>query len=240
MVNIALFAPLPLVIPISLCLFEPMGLCLAPMKTRVKICGLTRPGDVSAAIDAGAAFLGFIVECPSKRRLSVAEAARLAPSRLSAARVAVTVNPSDDLIARIMAEMKPDYIQLHGDETPARAAEIARMCPVIKAVGIASDDDMKTAETYAGIAEFILYDAKPPKGESVRGGHGIAIDWNIIARAPTPKIFAVAGGLTPDNVAHAMTATRAPILDVSSGVEASAGVKDTLKITAFMKAVEHG
>jgi len=201
-VNIALFAPLPLVIPISLCLFEPMGLCLAPMTTRVKICGLTRPGDVSAAIDAGAAFLGFIVECPSKRRLSVAEAARLAPSRLSAARVAVTVNPSDDLIARIMAEMKPDYIQLHGDETP--------------------------------------YDAKPPKGESVRGGHGIAIDWNIIARAPTPKIFAVAGGLTPDNVAHAMTATRAPILDVSSGVEASAGVKDTLKITAFMKAVEHG
>lgn len=234
MVNIALFTALPLVIPISLCLFEPMGLCLARMTTHVKICGLTRPEDVSAAIDAGAAFLGFIVECPSKRRLSVAEAAQLAPPSLSAARVAVTVNPSDDLISRIVAEMQPDYIQLHGDEPPARAAEIARQCKVIKAVGIASDDDMKSAETYAGVADFILYDAKPPKEETVRGGHGIAIDWNIIANAPTPKIFAVAGGLTPDNVAQAMTATRAPILDVSSGVEASAGIKDPMKIKAFI------
>ena len=99
---------------------------------------------------------------------------------------------------------------------------------------------MKMAETYAGIADFILYDAKPPKGEAVRGGHGIAIDWNIIASAPTPKTFAVAGGLNAENVGRAIAATRAPIVDVSSGVEASAGVKDPLKIGAFMKAVENG
>ncbi|GGX72590.1 N-(5'-phosphoribosyl)anthranilate isomerase [Litorimonas cladophorae] len=212
------------------------------MNTLVKICGLTRKDDVSCALDNGAAFLGFIIECPSKRRLSVAQAAAIAPATLAAQRVAVTVNPDDALLARIMDEMTPDYIQLHGDETPARTAEIARnfKVKIIKAVGIASDDDMKDAEAYAGVADFILYDAKPPKGEKVRGGHGIAIDWNVIARAPTPKTFAVAGGLNPENVAEAMTATRAPIVDVSSGVELSAGVKDAQKITAFMDAVRNG
>ena len=211
------------------------------MITRVKICGLTRPEDVASAIEHGAAFLGFIVECPSKRRLSVKQAAALArPAKGLAARVAVTVNPDDDLIGRILTDMQPDYIQLHGDETPERTADIAKRCDlkntkIIKAVGVASDEDMKTSETYAGIADFILYDAKPPKGESVRGGHGIAIDWNIIANAPTPKLFAVAGGLNPKNVAEAIAATRAPIVDVSSGVEASAGVKDAAKIQAFMK-----
>ena len=209
------------------------------MKTRVKICGLMRSEDVGHAVSAGASFLGFIVECPSRRRISVAQAAALAPSSLSAERVAVTVNPNDELLSRIMAEMRPNYIQLHGDETPARTAEIASRfnVKIIKAVGIASDDDMKTAETYAGVADLILYDAKPPKGEAVRGGHGIAIDWKIIADAPTPKIFAVAGGLTPENVSQAMTATRAPILDVSSGVESGPGIKDHLKISAFMSAL---
>ena len=211
------------------------------MQTRVKICGLTRSEDVESAIEVGASFLGFIVECPSKRRLSVAEAAQLSrPAQGIIPRVAVTVNPNDDLIDRILTEMQPDYIQLHGDETPARAAEIARKCKIIKAVGIASDDDMKMAETYAGLADFILYDAKPPKDEAVRGGHGVAIDWDIIASAPTPKTFAVAGGLNAKNVRQAIAATRAPIVDVSSGVEASAGVKDALKIAAFMKAVENG
>jgi phosphoribosylanthranilate isomerase len=212
------------------------------MKTKVKICGLTRAKDVAYAIENGATFLGFIVECPSKRRLSVSEAAALAPTTLTAQRVAVTVNPSDDLLTRLMSEMAPDYVQLHGDETPARAAEIARRFKVkiIKAVGIASDDDMKESEAFAGVADFILYDAKPPKDESVRGGHGVAIDWNIISQAPTPRTYAVAGGLNPENIAQALSATRAPIVDVSSGVEASAGVKDASKITAFMKAVHNG
>lgn len=207
------------------------------MKIRVKICGLTRPEDVACAVESGAGFLGFIVECPSKRRLSVREAAALTPHAGTVPCVAVTVNPNDELIDCILSEMQPDYIQLHGDETPARAAEIAQRCKIIKAVGIASDGDMKVSETYAGVTDFILYDAKPPKGETVRGGHGVAIDWTIIANAPTPKIFAVAGGLTPANAAKALSATRAPILDVSSGVEASAGVKDHSKITAFMDAV---
>ncbi len=208
------------------------------MSTQVKICGLTREEDVALAVKSGAAFLGFIVECPSKRRLSVAEAAALAPASLDAQRVAVLVNPDEYLLTRLMAEMSPDYVQLHGDETPSRVAEIAKRFAVktIKAVGISDDDDMKASEAYAGVADFILYDAKPPKDETVRGGHGIAIDWSIIAKAPTPKTFAVAGGLTPDNVAQALKATNAPIIDVSSGVEASPGVKDPAKIRTFIRA----
>lgn len=211
--------------------------------TQVKICGLTRADDVALAISLGASFLGFIVEAPSKRRLSVSEAARL--SALAAKivpRVAVMVNPDDATLSRVIAEMAPDYIQCHGDETPARVAEIGARFKVktIKACAVASDNDMKTAETFVGVCDFILFDAKPPAGSDVRGGHGTQIDWSLIKRAPLPKIFALAGGLTADNVARAMAMTRAPIIDVSSGVEASPGVKDASKMTAFMKAIHHG
>ena len=213
------------------------------MQTDVKICGLTRQSDVAAAISAGASYLGFIVEAASKRRLTAAEAAAIsAQAKGKAARVAVTVNADDDLLTRIMAEMTPEFIQCHGDESPARVAEIARKFKVrtIKAAGIASDTDMKSSEEYVGVCDFILYDAKPPKGSDVRGGHGLSIDWSLIGRSPLPKIFALAGGLHSGNVAQAITQTRAPIVDVSSGVEASAGIKDPEKIKAFMKAVQHG
>ena len=210
------------------------------MKTRVKICGLTRPEDVACALEHGASFLGFIVEAASKRRLSVNAAAKLSvPARGLAQIVAVTVNADDTLLTRIMAQMTPDYIQCHGDETPNRVAEIAARFNVktIKACAVASDSDMKTAETYVGAADFILFDAKPPTESDVRGGHGLKIDWDMIARAPQPKVFALAGGLTPQNAAEAATKTRAPILDVSSGVERAPGVKDPEKIKAFMNAV---
>ena len=205
------------------------------MKTQVKICGLMRPEDIACAIEAGADYLGFIVECPSKRRLSVLQAASLAPIDLPIPSVAVTVNPNDQLIDLILEHMRPDFIQLHGDETPERAAEIARRVKIIKAVGISSNEDMKASEAYAGIAEFLLYDAKPPKGETIRGGHGQAIDWTIIARAPTPKRFAVAGGLNPENVSQAIKATKAPIIDVSSGVETKPGFKDHKAVKSFVE-----
>jgi len=210
------------------------------MTTVAKICGLTRPEDVTCAIEHGASFLGFIVEAASKRRLSVAEAAALAlPAKGITARVAVTVNADDELLTHIMADMTPDYIQCHGDEAMQRVAQIARTYKVktIKACAIASDIDMKIAGEFSGAADLVLFDAKPPAGSDVRGGHGIAIDWDIVARAPTPKTYMLAGGLTPDTVATAIAATGAPIVDVSSGVEASAGVKDHLKIKAFMEAL---
>lgn len=213
------------------------------MMTKVKICGLTRPEDVETAILYGADYLGFIVEAKSSRRLSVMRAAALSrPAKSSAQTVAVVVNPDDALITAITAQMKPDYIQLHGDESVGRVAEIARLSKtaIIKAIAVATDEDMKEAEHYAGVADFLLYDAKPPKGETVRGGHGLSFDWNILTTSPLPKIWALAGGLTPDNAAEAVRRTKAPILDVSSGVEASAGLKDALKIQAFMKAVRNG
>ncbi len=225
------------------------------MQTRVKICGLTRAQDIEVALAAGVDFIGFIVEATSPRRLSALQAARLAaPIKGLAARVAVTVNPDDELLGTVMREMAPDYIQCHGDETPERVAEITRLFSVktIKAVQIASASDMKTAQEYSGVCEFILYDAKPPSlphglsgkpnpvPNPVRGGHGIAIDWDIIARAPLPKIFALAGGLSPDTVARAITRTGAPIVDVSSGVETAPGIKCPRKIQAFMEAVKNG
>jgi len=213
---------------------------ITPRHTRAKICGLTRAEDVACAIEHGASFLGFIVEAASKRRLSVQDAAKLAaPAKSIIARVAVTVNADDALLRRIMTEMAPDYIQCHGDETPQRVAQITRDYGVktIKACAIASDEDMKQAGEYSGAADLILFDAKPPAGSKVRGGHGIAIDWALIARAPTPKNYMLAGGLTPNTVGAAIEATGAPIVDVSSGIEASAGVKDVLKIKAFMHVV---
>ena len=211
-----------------------------PKNHRVKICGLTRPEDVEAAILHGASFLGFIVEAKSARKLSVAKAAKLArPAKGAAKTVAVTVNADDTTLDAIAAQMQPDYIQLHGDETVDHVAEIARRFKVktIKAIPVSSPADMIKAEAYAGVADFMLYDAKPPKGEAVRGGHGLSFDWNILTAAPLPKIWALAGGLTPQNAAEAIRRTNAPILDVSSGLEASAGVKDARKIAAFMKAV---
>ena len=211
------------------------------MNPRVKICGLRRPEDVEAAIRYGASFLGFIVEAKSVRRLSVAQAAKLSlPAKASAKAVAVTVNADDTLIDAIATQMQPDYIQLHGDESVDRVAEIARKFSVktVKAIPISTPADMITAEQYAGVADFILYDAKPPKGETVRGGHGLSFDWNILTTSPLPKTWALAGGLTPENAAEALRRTNAPILDVSSGVERSAGLKDAAKIKAFMEAVK--
>lgn len=211
------------------------------MTSKVKICGLTRPEDVAAAIEHGADFLGFIVEAKSARKLSVARAAKLAaPAAGITARVAVTVNADDEMLRSIMQQMAPDYIQCHADETPQRVSEIAKTFHVktIKACAVASDADMKIAETYSGAADFVLYDAKPPKGEAVRGGHGLSFDWRLLTASPLPKFWALAGGLTPDNVIKAQTMTKAPMLDVSSGVEARAGIKDAGKIKAFIEAAK--
>ncbi len=210
------------------------------MTPQVKICGLTRDQDVEAAIAYGASYLGFIVEANSPRKLSLLEAALLAaPAMGIIPRVAVTVNADDQLLYALRKYMSPDYIQCHGDEPPERVAEIAQKYDVktIKAVAISNSSDMKTAEAYSGACDFILYDAKPPKGANVRGGHGQSFDWNILKAAPRPKIWALAGGLTPENAAEAMRRTNAPILDVSSGVEAGPRLKDALKIRAFMDAV---
>ena len=212
------------------------------MRTKVKICGLTRPQDVETAIAAGVDYLGFIVEAASKRRLDVRSAARLAgPASGVIPRVAVTVNASEPLLEQIVRFMAPDFIQCHGDETPAHLARIGEQFGVktIKAVPIANKDDIAKAAMFRGACDLILYDAKPPAG-APRGGHGLAFDWMLLAYSARPKVFVLAGGLNPDNALEAIKRTKAPILDVSSGVEAAPGLKDPAKIKAFMKAVQNG
>ncbi len=210
------------------------------MTTQVKICGLTRAQDVEAAILYGADYLGFIVEAKSKRRLSINEAAKLSlPAKDIIPRVAVTVNASDDMIAKIITDMQPDYIQFHGDETADHIARIATRYGVktIKALPISTRADIIAAMSFAGFSDMLLFDAKPPKPESARGGHGLSFNWNILKGAPLPKSYLLAGGINPNNIKQAM-ATGAPILDVSSGVESAPGIKDSDKIRSLIQQVK--
>jgi phosphoribosylanthranilate isomerase len=204
------------------------------MDIEVKICGLTRAVDVKVAADAGANYLGFIVEAESSRRLSCSEASTLIAG-VQAKTVAVTVDPTDTLVQAI-GEAGFTHIQLHGDETLARTAEVAQSgLSVIKAVPVSSADDVKLATEYSGAADLLLFDAKPPKGAAQRGGHGLSFDWSILKFAPTPKRYLLAGGLTVDNVSEAVTLSRATGVDVSSGVERSAGIKDAVLINQFVE-----
>lgn len=213
------------------------------MKTQIKICGLTRPEDVEAALRYGADMLGFIVEANSPRRLSVEEAAQLSrPAFGSAKRVAVTVNASEDLLERICADMRPDYLQFHGDESPKTIRYIGGFTglPAIKAISITERAGLEQIQAYSGCVDYILLDAKAPKGESQRGGHGLSFDWSLLNgfKAETPLILA--GGLSQQNISAAKR-TGINFFDVSSGVEASPDlkghvVKDHKKIQAFMKA----
>ena len=204
---------------------------------RVKICGLTRPEDVEAALGAGASYLGFITEAGGPRNLTRQQAARLAgPAQGIAPRVAVTVNASDDLIGFIAEHMQADYIQFHGDEDIARIMKIAKRhaIKVIKALPIESWADLKRAAEFSA-CDLVLLDAKPPKDAVMRGGHGLSFDWRVLSGASLPRTWALAGGLNPDNAAQAIAMTKAQVLDVSSGVEASAGIKDSQKIQAFIE-----
>ncbi len=208
------------------------------MGTHIKICGLTRPEDVEAAVLYGADMLGFVVEADSPRRLSLPKAARLSrPVFGCALRVAVTVNADGELLRRICADMRPDLLQLHGDESPQRIHEVKRFTglPIIKALPIGTRADLAQVQTYAGQADYILLDAKPPKDTARRGGHGVSFDWDLLKgfSAKTPLILA--GGLNPDNI-HTAKATGFNYFDVSSGIEAAPGIKDHSLIRTFMKA----
>lgn len=209
------------------------------MAVSVKICGLTRPEDVSAAVAAGARYIGFVFFAKSPRNVSVAQAAALAAEvPVGVAKVALVVNADDAVLDEITGAVPLDMIQLHGSETPERVAEIrARYgLPVMKAVGIAGPDDLAKLDDYAAVADQILVDAKPPKGADLPGGNGLAFDWRLIAGRYWTKPWMLAGGLTPENAAEAVALTGVRQLDVSSGVEAAPGLKDATKIADFVRA----
>ncbi len=210
------------------------------MTISVKICGLTRPEDVDAAVTAGARYVGFVFFAKSPRNVSVAQAAKLAMAvPLGVAKVALVVNADNDRLDQIVAEVPLDMLQLHGSETPDRVAEIkARYgLPVMKAVGIAGPEDLAKLDLYATVADQILVDAKPPKDAELPGGNGLTFDWRLIARRRWLTPWMLAGGLGPSNAAEAVALTGVRQLDVSSGVESAPGLKDAAKIAAFVGAV---
>ena len=208
------------------------------MPTEVKICGLSGEEGVDAALEAGADFVGFNFFPPSPRSVPLELAAALAArARGKAQIVAITVDGDDSLIAEIAATLRPDLLQLHGKETPERLSVIRAMTgtPVMKAVGVAAKGDLATIAGYA--MDRLLLDAKPPRDATRPGGHGIAFDWSLLQSFAWPKAWFLSGGLDPENVAAALGATRAPGVDVSSGVESAPGRKDPEKILAFVRAV---
>ena len=210
--------------------------------TQVKICGLKTPEAVSAAVDGGAAYLGFAFFEKSPRNVAPHDAARLAaPARqASGARiVALTVDPSDSDLDELLGAFAPDLIQLHGRETPERVAAIAARTrlPVIKAIGVSAAADIAAASAYQGAAQHLMFDAKPPAGADRPGGHGARFDWTLLEGLRLERPWFLAGGLDPWNVAEAARLARAPLVDVSSGVERGPGVKDPSLITAFLEAV---
>lgn len=206
---------------------------------RVKICGLTRPEHLRAAVEAGAAYIGLVFFPKSPRNVDLDTAAALALEvPPGVAKVALVVDADDALLDAITAAVPLDMLQLHGQESPARVAEIrARYgLPVMKAVGIADAADLAKLDAYMPVADQILVDAKPPKGAEVPGGMGVPFDWRLIAGRHWPKPWMLAGGLTPENVAAAIRLTGARQVDVSSGVERAPGEKDEALIRAFTAA----
>lgn len=205
-----------------------------------KICGLSTPETVQAALDGGAVFLGFNFFPPSPRFVTPEAAARLVPpARGKATIVAVTVDPDDNLIDRLMAGLKPDLIQLHGKETPSRAREIAARAGVgvIKALPVSEAADLDAARAYETVVEHLMFDAKPPADAAMPGGLGSAFDWTILSGRRFGRPYLLAGGLDPWNVAEALRQSGAPLVDVSSGVERGPGIKDPGLISAFLEAV---
>lgn len=208
----------------------------------IKICGLTDKTALDAAIRGRADYAGFVFFPPSPRNLSLTDVAALsARAEGRIARVGLFVDGEDDTIADAVAAARLDALQLHGSETPERAAQLkARFgLPVWKALPVASSEDVARASAYAAAVDLVLFDAKTPKG-TLPGGMGLSFDWALVAKWKGPVAWGVAGGLTPENVAEALRITGTPLVDTSSGVESAPGKKDPDRIGAFCAQARSG
>lgn len=212
------------------------------MRVVAKICGLKTPETVAAAVAGGAALIGFNFYAPSPRSLDPATAAALAKLVPAGVRkVGLLVDDSDARIAEILAACDLDLLQLHGKETPERVADV-RACfgkPVIKVISVSDAADLARAPAFEPVADYLMFDAKPPKTMvgALPGGNAISFDWTLLSGRRFQKPWLLAGGLTPDNVAEAARISGAPMVDVSSGVEDRPGEKNVSKIKAFLDAV---
>lgn len=208
-------------------------------KPAIKICGLNTPDALDATVKARADFVGFVFFPPSPRNVALADAAALgARANGQVGLVGLFVDADDAAIAEAVTAARLDALQLHGQETPERAAQIKVRfgLPVWKALAIASKADVERAGAYTGAADRILFDAKTPKGAALPGGMGLSFDWTLVARRTGPVPWGLAGGLTPENVTEAVRLTGAPMVDTSSGVESAPGIKDVDRIVAFCAA----
>jgi phosphoribosylanthranilate isomerase len=209
------------------------------MSTAIKICGLSTVPTLAAALDAEADMVGFVFFEKSPRCVTSAQARDLAArARQRAEIVALCVDAEDEALAAIIAATEPDYLQLHGRESPERVAQIQRKFGVsaIKAIGIAEAADFAKAQEYNDAADALLIDAKPPKGAVLPGGNGVPFDWRLAREFSPRKPWLLSGGLDTDNVARAIALSQTRAVDVSSGVESAPGVKDVDKIRAFIAA----
>ncbi len=221
--------------PLRAALGEPMRRGPA-----VKICGLSTPDTLETALVAGAELVGFVFFPKSPRNLTLEAVRPLAYQAANrAVKVALSVDAQDDLLDAIVAQMKPDMLQFHGSESPERimAAKARYGLPIMKALGISGPADLAAIPAYDGIADRLLFDAKPPKGADLPGGNGLTFDWDLLAGLSLKSPFMLSGGLDASNVAEAAARTRAGAVDVSSGVESAPGVKDPTRIDAFITAL---
>lgn len=209
------------------------------MSLLVKICGLTTPETLAAALDAGADMVGFVFFPPSPRHLGL-EAARAlgAQAKGRALKVALTVDADDATIENIVETLRPDLLQLHGKESVARVRDIKQRfgLPVMKAIPVETAADLAPLSGYAAVCDRILFDARAPKDATRPGGLGATFDWHLLRDLKLDLPFMVSGGLSAGNVHEAVRITGAGGVDVSSGVERAPGVKDSDMIREFVRA----
>ncbi len=210
-------------------------------QTQIKICGLSTPATIEAAAKAGATHIGLVHFAKSPRHVGIEQAAALrahAPSTLKV--VLLLVNASAEATAHAIAKIRPNVVQFHGDETPAwlRAIRDATGLEVWKALGVKTRETLQKSSRFIDSADRLLFDAPAPAAGALPGGTGTRIDWSILQNHDHRMPWGLAGGLDPANVGEALRTTRAPLVDVSSGVESAPSVKDVDKIAAFCKAVQ--
>jgi phosphoribosylanthranilate isomerase len=208
------------------------------MSIQVKICGITTAEAGDAAASAGADFVGMVFFPKSPRHVDFDKASTLSAQLRGGPRlVAVFVNADDSTIAEAVAAAQPDYLQLHGSETPARTKQIASRfgLPIIKALPVTSASDLDAVNAYEEVVEHFLFDSKAPPSSERPGGHGVPFDWSVLAEIDPSLSWFLSGGLNPDNVCQAIEVSGAKMVDVSSGVEASPGLKAPEKIAEFIR-----
>jgi phosphoribosylanthranilate isomerase len=204
---------------------------------QVKICGIKTYEAALSAINAGADFIGFIFFDKSPRNINLSKAAEikyLLNKRIKT--VAVTVNAQENFIAEIVSVLNPDYIQFHGSENVEYISYLKRKfgIKIIKSVSVSEPLDLLKANKYKDVADFILFDSKPPKGSNLPGGNAVSFDWSILSNLNTNYKWFLSGGLNHNNIKMAKNITSAKFFDVSSGVEIASGVKSEFLINTFI------